>query len=131
MRNPVKVGERVYLRCLEQDDARELARATHLERETAHRGNGRVPVSVIAFEAWPRWWRGVRSVEKRIAGDRDGIGAVYGARLPFCVAAGWFLPVGSRPLETNIRSLRACDLALRAMPPVMEPVFTTRSWSAP
>lgn len=54
MRNPVKVGERVYLRCLEQDDARELARATHLERETAHRGNGRVPVSVIAFEAWPR-----------------------------------------------------------------------------
>lgn len=54
MRNAVKVGERVYLRPLERNDARELAMASHLERETAHSANGRVPTSAIAFEAWPR-----------------------------------------------------------------------------
>jgi RimJ/RimL family protein N-acetyltransferase len=51
MRNPVKVGSRVYLRPLEPADARDLAIASHIERETAHRASGRVPASAIAFEA--------------------------------------------------------------------------------
>lgn len=63
MRNPVKIGERVYLRLLERDDARELAVASHLEPETVYRAGGRVPASVIAFEAWPRKLDGTHTPE--------------------------------------------------------------------
>jgi RimJ/RimL family protein N-acetyltransferase len=63
MRNPVKVGERVYLRPLERADARALALASHREPETAQRDRGRVPTSVIAFEAWPRKLEGTHPPE--------------------------------------------------------------------
>jgi RimJ/RimL family protein N-acetyltransferase len=63
MRNAVKVGERVYLRPLEVGDARELALASHLERETAHRPSGRVPTSPLAFEAWVRRLAGTHAPE--------------------------------------------------------------------
>jgi RimJ/RimL family protein N-acetyltransferase len=36
---------------MEPPDARHLALSSHLEEETAHRANARVPVSVIAFES--------------------------------------------------------------------------------
>lgn len=73
MRNPVKIGERVYLRPLERGDARELALASHLEPETAHRAAGRVPTSVIAFEAWPRKLEGTHTPEDIVfsIGRRD------------------------------------------------------------
>lgn len=54
MHNPVKVGKRVYLRPVEIADAKLFADASHLEGETAFRDDGRVPVSVIAFERWVR-----------------------------------------------------------------------------
>lgn len=63
MHNPVKIGERIYLRPLERDDARELAMASHLERETAYSARGRVPVSVLAYEAWPRKLEGRHTPE--------------------------------------------------------------------
>lgn len=63
MRNPVKVGARVYLRPIEPADARDLALATHIERETAHRASGRVPASAIAFEASVRKRSGTHAPE--------------------------------------------------------------------
>jgi RimJ/RimL family protein N-acetyltransferase len=54
MRNAVKIGERVWLRPLEVTDARAIALAGHLEPEPALLQRGRVPTSVIAFEAWIR-----------------------------------------------------------------------------
>lgn len=41
-------------------------------------------------EDWPRWWRYVRSVQTRRAGNADGLGAVrrlqWGSRLPYGLA---------------------------------------------
>ena len=37
----------------------------------------RVWEAIHDVEAWPRWWRGVRTVARRAEGDADGIGAVY------------------------------------------------------
>jgi RimJ/RimL family protein N-acetyltransferase len=54
MRNAVKIGERVWLRPLEVTDARTIALAGPLEPESALMQQGRVPTSVIAFEAWIR-----------------------------------------------------------------------------
>ena len=51
MRNPMMIGERVYLRPLETADAESLARERHEESETFFEG-GRVPFSPIAFEQW-------------------------------------------------------------------------------
>lgn len=51
MRNPIMIGERVYLRPLETSDADTLARGRHEEAETFFEG-GRVPFSPIAFEQW-------------------------------------------------------------------------------
>jgi RimJ/RimL family protein N-acetyltransferase len=64
MRNPVKVGERVYLRPLEEADARAFALASHLEPETGHRDRGRVPTSVFAFETWARTFAGTHAPEE-------------------------------------------------------------------
>jgi uncharacterized protein YndB with AHSA1/START domain len=33
--------------------------------------------AIYAIEDWPRWWRGVRRVEKLEHGDAQGIGALY------------------------------------------------------
>lgn len=54
MRNPVKIGRRVYLRLVEPDDARLFADASHLEIETRFQDDGRVPVSVLAHQHWIR-----------------------------------------------------------------------------
>ncbi len=51
MRNPVLVGERVYLRPLEKSDAPVLAEGRHRETETFFEG-GRMPYSEIAYEHW-------------------------------------------------------------------------------
>jgi [ribosomal protein S5]-alanine N-acetyltransferase len=53
MRNPVIVGERVYLRPLEFDDARELAKASHNETDV-FMGRGRHLSSPIALEHYIR-----------------------------------------------------------------------------
>ena len=53
-RNPVKVGERVYLRPVEVADARAIMMSSHLESEPQFQGRGRVPTSVMAFETWIR-----------------------------------------------------------------------------
>jgi uncharacterized protein YndB with AHSA1/START domain len=37
----------------------------------------RVWEAIYEIERWPEWWPGVRSVQKREAGDEDGIGALY------------------------------------------------------
>jgi RimJ/RimL family protein N-acetyltransferase len=54
MRNPVKIGERVYLRLLEVDDAGVIAASGHTEDDAALLEDGRVPTSILAFEAWIR-----------------------------------------------------------------------------
>lgn len=54
MRNPVKVGERIYLRPLEVADARAISLAGHLESEPTFQQSGRVPTSVMAFKRWIR-----------------------------------------------------------------------------
>ncbi len=51
MRNPSMVGDRVYLRPLEPDDADALAAASVLETDTVM-DRGRVPVSPLAFAHW-------------------------------------------------------------------------------
>jgi len=51
MRNPLLVGERVYLRPLEVADAEALARLTTEETETLME-RGRFPVSPLGFERW-------------------------------------------------------------------------------
>lgn len=51
MRNPLLVGERLYLRPLEVADAEDLARLTTEESETLME-RGRIPVSPIGFERW-------------------------------------------------------------------------------
>ena len=45
-------GERVYLRPIRREDAVALAEATHLEDETGLHEDGRIPMSVLSFEAW-------------------------------------------------------------------------------
>ena len=52
MRNPCKIGERVYLRPVEPSDARLFAHASHLEGEPEFQDDGRVPVSSIALGRW-------------------------------------------------------------------------------
>jgi len=54
MRNPVAVGQRVYLRPIEERDAEALARSSVQESDTAFAEAGRVPVSVMAFQHWIR-----------------------------------------------------------------------------
>lgn len=49
MRNPMMVGDRVYLRPFELTDAEEVARGTVMEPETFFE-RGRFPASAIAFE---------------------------------------------------------------------------------
>lgn len=51
MRNPVMVGDRVYLRPFEMDDATALAEASHYETDT-FMDRGRDLHSPIAFERW-------------------------------------------------------------------------------
>lgn len=51
-RNPVKAGERIYLRPVEVADARAIMISSHLESEPQFQG--RVPTSVMAFESWIR-----------------------------------------------------------------------------
>jgi uncharacterized protein YndB with AHSA1/START domain len=50
----------------------------------------RVWAALKAPEEWPRWWRYVRSVNERVPGDADGLGAVrhiaWSSRLPYGVA---------------------------------------------
>lgn len=52
MREDVLLGERVYLRRLERRDAVALAEASHLEAETTFHQDGRMPMSILSFEAW-------------------------------------------------------------------------------
>jgi RimJ/RimL family protein N-acetyltransferase len=54
MRNPVKIGERVYLRLLEVGDARAIAISGHTENDADLLEDGRVPTSILGFEAWIR-----------------------------------------------------------------------------
>ena len=54
MHDAVKVGPRVYLRRLTEEDAPTLAEASHLEDETGLHEDGRIPMSVLSFEAWIR-----------------------------------------------------------------------------
>lgn len=54
MRDAVKVGPRLYLRRLTEEDASTLAEASHLEDETGLHEDGRIPMSVLSFEAWIR-----------------------------------------------------------------------------
>lgn len=51
MRNPIMIGERVYLRPFETSDAEQIARDDAAETETFF-DNGRVPTSPIAQEHW-------------------------------------------------------------------------------
>ena len=51
MRNPIMVGERVYLRPLEASDAETLAQGKHEETETFFE-SGRWLASPIAYEQW-------------------------------------------------------------------------------
>lgn len=52
MRDPVRVGTRVYLRRLVAEDSAPLAVASHLEEETGQHPSGRMPMSILSFEAW-------------------------------------------------------------------------------
>ncbi len=54
MRSAIKIGERVYLRPIEVADAAAIATSSHTETEPEFQDDGRVPTSVIAFEAWIR-----------------------------------------------------------------------------
>ncbi len=54
MRNAVAVGERVYLRPMEERDAGALALSSVRESDTQFADAGRVPVSVMAFQHWIR-----------------------------------------------------------------------------
>jgi RimJ/RimL family protein N-acetyltransferase len=51
MRNAMMIGERIYLRPLESDDAEAIARGAHDEAETFF-DSGRIPHSPIAFAQW-------------------------------------------------------------------------------
>ena len=52
MRNPILVGERVYLRALEVDDAGALAHAVTEETEPFFLERGRLPAGPLGFERW-------------------------------------------------------------------------------
>lgn len=52
MRNPILIGERVYLRALEVADAEALARSVTEETETFFLERGRLPASPLDFEKW-------------------------------------------------------------------------------
>lgn len=54
MRNQVAVGERVYLRRIEESDAGVLSRSWTEETEVEFYEDGRVPTSELAFEHWLR-----------------------------------------------------------------------------
>lgn len=45
-------GERVSLRAVRREDAPRLAEASQLEDETGMHEDGRVPMSILSFEAW-------------------------------------------------------------------------------
>jgi uncharacterized protein YndB with AHSA1/START domain len=44
---------------------------------------------IYAIERWPRWWRGVQSVEQLVHGDGDGEGSIYRhiwrSKIPYAV----------------------------------------------
>jgi len=63
MRNPVKIGARVYLRPLEVTDAQAIMIASHTEAEPGFQNHGRVPTSVMAFETWIRGLSGTATPE--------------------------------------------------------------------
>lgn len=52
MRNPVMIGQRVYLRALEVSDSEILAGYTAIETDTFMYRASRVPVSPLEYEAW-------------------------------------------------------------------------------
>lgn len=52
MRNQAAVGERIYLRRIEESDAGVLSRSWSEETEVEFYEDGRVPTSVLAFEHW-------------------------------------------------------------------------------
>lgn len=54
MINPVRIGSRVYLRSLSEEDAVVLAEASHLEDETGMHEDGRIPLSILSFQLWIR-----------------------------------------------------------------------------
>lgn len=54
MRNAIAVGERVYLRPMEEGDAGALALSSVRETDTRFAEDGRVPVSELAFRHWIR-----------------------------------------------------------------------------
>ncbi len=54
MRNQLAVGERIYLRPIEESDAGVLSRSVSEETEVGFDEDGRVPTSVLAFEHWLR-----------------------------------------------------------------------------
>ncbi|HLT21691.1 MAG TPA: GNAT family protein [Thermomicrobiales bacterium] len=53
MRNPILVGERIYLRPLETDDAEIMARGSALEPDVMMDGM-RIPLSPVTMEHWVR-----------------------------------------------------------------------------
>lgn len=52
LRNAVAIGDRIYLRLLEPEDAGPISRASHLEPEVEFSDDGRVPASALAFASW-------------------------------------------------------------------------------
>lgn len=54
MINAVRIGPRVYLRRIVEEDAVGLAEASHLEDETGMHEDGRIPMSILSFQSWIR-----------------------------------------------------------------------------
>lgn len=54
MINPVRIGSRVYLRSISEEDAVVLAEASHVEDEIGMHEDGRIPLSILSFQTWIR-----------------------------------------------------------------------------
>ncbi len=52
LRNAVAIGDRIYLRPLEPEDAEAISIASHLEPEVEFSDDGRVPTTILAFAHW-------------------------------------------------------------------------------
>ncbi|MGI8485195.1 MAG: GNAT family N-acetyltransferase [Thermomicrobiales bacterium] len=52
LRNAVAIGDRIYLRLLEPEDAEAISSANHLEPEIEFSDDGRVPSTSLAFVRW-------------------------------------------------------------------------------
>lgn len=74
-RNAVAIGERVFLRPLESDDAEALSRASHLEPEIEFSDAGRVPVTALAFAHWIERLQAQSgsSIDLAICRNEDGV----------------------------------------------------------